>query len=137
MNNFLFYDSPLKENGRSIILLLLRLFIGSVMLTHGWAKLSNFETLSAVFPDPLGVGSTASLVMALLAEVGCSLLLIFGIFTRLAVLPLIFNMSIAVWVIHGHDTFQVQELAVMYLAFYVLIFFLGGGKYAVDRFFLK
>ena len=30
------------------------------MLSHGWAKLASFSTLSATFPDPLGVGSTLS-----------------------------------------------------------------------------
>lgn len=137
MNNFLFYDSPLKENSRSAVLLLLRLFIGFMMLTHGWAKLTNFDTLSASFPDPLGVGSMASLVMALLAEVGCSLLLIFGIFTRLAVLPLIFNMIVAAFVVHAGAGLQGRELAIMYLAMYILVFFMGGGRYAIDRFFLK
>lgn len=137
MNNFLFYDSPMKDKGRSLVLLLLRLFIGGMMLTHGVAKLSGFEALSTTFPDPLGIGSAASLVLSLLAEVGCSLLLIFGIFTRLAVLPLIFNMCIAVFVVHAGGAFQMKEMAVMYLAIYILVFFLGGGKYAVDRLFLK
>ena len=39
-------------------LLFLRLFIGGMMLSHGWAKLASFSTLSATFPDPLGVGSS-------------------------------------------------------------------------------
>ena len=32
-------------------LLFLRLFIGGMMLSHGWAKLASFSTLSATFPD--------------------------------------------------------------------------------------
>lgn len=73
-------------------LLFLRLFIGGMMLSHGWAKLASFSTLSATFPDPLGVGSTLSLLLILFAEVGCSCLLIFGLMTRLAALPLMFGM---------------------------------------------
>lgn len=76
-------------------LLLLRLFAGGMMLTHGWAKLSSFTDLSVTFPDPLGVGNTFSLVLNVFAEVGCSLCLILGFVTRLAVLPLIFNMAMA------------------------------------------
>ena len=89
--------------------------------------------MSATFPDPIGLGSYLSLVLAILAEVGCSLLLILGVMTRLAVLPLIFNMAVAVTVVHGSDVFAVKELAVMYLGFYVLVLFLGGGKYSFDR----
>ena len=48
-------------------LLFLRLFIGGMMLSHGWAKLASFSTLSATFPDPLGVGSTLSLLLILFA----------------------------------------------------------------------
>ena len=53
-------------------LLFLRLFIGGMMLSHGWTKLATFSVLSATFPDPLGVGSTLSLLLILFAEVGCS-----------------------------------------------------------------
>ena len=86
-------------------LLFLRLFIGGMMLSHGWAKLASFSTLSATFPDPLGVGSTLSLLLILFAEVGCSCLLIFGLMTRLAALPLMFGMLMAFFVIHGADPF--------------------------------
>ena len=88
-------------------LLFLRLFIGGMMLSHGWAKLASFSTLSATFPDPLGVGSTLSLLLILFAEVGCSCLLIFGLMTRLAALPLMFGMLMAFFVIHGADPFAV------------------------------
>lgn len=132
MKNFLFFDMPLNGNGRSILLFLLRLFIGVLMLRHGAEKLSSFSELSSVFPDPLGVSSPVSLILSIMAEVGCSVLLILGIFTRLAVLPLIFNMVIAVFVVHGGAAFQVKELAVIYLAIYVLFFFVGGERYSVD-----
>lgn len=115
------------------VLLLMRLFVGGMMLTHGWAKLSSFADLSVVFPDPLGVGSTFSLILTVFAEVGCSLCLILGFMTRLAVLPLIFDMAIAFFVIHSADAFAVKEMALLYLGMYVIVFWAGGGKYAVDE----
>ena len=36
-------------------LLFLRLFIGGMMLSQGWAKLASFSTLSATFPDPVQI----------------------------------------------------------------------------------
>lgn len=114
-------------------LLLLRLFAGGMMLTHGWAKLSSFTDLSVTFPDPLGVGNTFSLVLNVFAEVGCSLCLILGFVTRLAVLPLIFNMAMAFFIIHDADAFAVREMALLYLGMYVVVFWAGGGKYAVDE----
>ena len=102
-------------------LLFLRLFIGGMMLSHGWAKLASFSTLSATFPDPLGVGSTLSLLLILFAEVGCSCLLIFGLMTRLAALPLMFGMLMAFFVIHGADPFAVRELPLLYRGVFVFL----------------
>lgn len=112
----------------------LRLFVGLMMLcVHGMAKLLAFSELSASFPDPLGVGSTASLVMILCAEIGCSLLLIFGLMTRLATLPLMFGMLMAFFVIHGGMPFTGRELPFLYLGIYVILLWTGGGKYALDE----
>ncbi|MDE5613004.1 MAG: DoxX family protein [Odoribacter sp.] len=113
--------------------LFLRLFAGSMMLTHGWAKLSSFAVLAERFPDPLGVGSMLSLILILCAEVGCSLLLIFGLMTRLATIPLIFGMLMAFFFIHATDPFAVKELPLMYTGIYVALLWSGGGKYAVDE----
>ena len=114
-------------------LLFLRLFIGGMMLSHGWTKLATFSVLSATFPDPLGVGSTLSLLLILFAEVGCSCLLIFGLMTRLATLPLMFGMLMAFFVIHGADPFAVRELPLLYLGVYVFLLWGGAGSYALDE----
>ena len=133
MKDFFLLDSSLSKKAYPFLALGAMVFIGFLMLTHGIPKIFSFNLLSATFPDPIGLGSYLSLVLAILAEVGCSLLLILGVMTRLAVLPLIFNMAVAVTVVHGSDVFAVKELAVMYLGFYVLVLFLGGGKYSFDR----
>ena len=131
MKDFLFLGKPLQK-GRSLPLLFVRVFIACMMLLHGGAKWMAFGELADNFPDPLGVSPVVSLVFSLLAEVGCSVLLLFGLFTRLSALPLIFNMIIAIWVIHGDDPFQMKELGILYLAFYILFFWIGGGRYSLD-----
>ncbi len=113
-------------------LLILRVFVGAMMLTHGMAKLLTFSELSLVFPDPLGVGSTMSLLLLLGSEVVCSILLMCGILTRLVVLPSIFGLLVAVFAIHGGDAFAVKELAWLYMGVYVALFFTGAGRYSVD-----
>lgn len=113
-------------------LLLLRVLVGITMLTHGIAKLMNFSELSSTFPDPIGLGSTLSLVMIIGAEVGCSILVILGAFTRLATIPLIFSMLVVVFIVHGADPFQVKELPSLYLGIYVLLFFTGPGRISLD-----
>lgn len=114
-------------------LLLLRVAFGCFMLVHGIQKLLGFSTLSEVFPDPIGLGSQLSLIMAIGAEVGCSLLLILGLGTRLATLPLAFTMIIAVVVVHGADPWKMKELAAIYLAAYAVIFVTGPGRISLDH----
>lgn len=60
-------------------LFVLRVAIGCFMLVHGIQKLMGFSEMADKFPDPIGMGSQLSLVMAIGAEVGCSLLLILGL----------------------------------------------------------
>lgn len=121
--------SPVYQN---IGLLLLRLVVGGYMLTHGWQKVANFEAFSAGFPDPLGVGSTTSLALIIMAEFGCSLLLIVGLFTRLAAIPLIIGMFVAAFVVKKGSSFGEVELPTLYMWLYIVILFVGGGKYSLD-----
>ncbi len=116
----------------SLGLLVLRLGFGGLMLTHGIPKLMNYSTLASQFPDPIGMGSQISLLLAIGAEVGCSLLLILGLFTRLATLPLIITMLVAALIVHGADPFAKKEAALTFLISYVTLLMTGPGRYALD-----
>ena len=111
----------------------LRLSFGGFMLVHGWEKFSSFSQKADVFPDPLRMGNQLSLIFAIGAELGCSILLILGFATRLVSLPLAFTMCVALFMVHGGDPWKKQELAACYLAVYVSIFLLGPGKLSLDH----
>jgi putative oxidoreductase len=67
-------------------LLALRLWVGLAMLVnHGVEKLTHFSDTAPNFPDPLGIGHTASLALVVFAEFFVSLFVIFGLVTREAV----------------------------------------------------
>ena len=111
----------------------LRLFVGVMMLTHGIEKIMHFSSVESTFPVPIGLGSKWSLVMIILCEAGCSTLLVLGLFTRLAVLPLIFSMTIAAFFTFPEVKMSTTELPLMYLGIYVAIGLLGPGRYSADR----
>ena len=67
---FLFPSNP-NSTGASLFLLILRVFFGLLLMNHGIQKWSNFQELSAAFPDPLGVGSPLSLGLAIFGELVC------------------------------------------------------------------
>lgn len=118
-------------------LLILRIAAGGAMLTHGWAKLSHFAEKAPEFMNFLGIGSTTSLALVVFAEFFCSILLIVGLFTRWATIPLIITMKVAIFMVHWQDGFGKSELAFLYLAIYALLFFTGAGKYSIDAFWRK
>jgi putative oxidoreductase len=114
-------------------LLILRAVPALTMLfAHGWGKLTNFTNIMGQFPDPLGVGSSVSLALAVFAEVFCAAALALGIFTRWVSLPLIVTMIVAFFVIHGADPWQKKELSFMYLVFFLVTLLLGPGKLSFD-----
>jgi putative oxidoreductase len=115
-------------------LLILRIGTGAVLLTHGWPKLAEFAKRAPKFADPYGLGSEVSLGLAVFAEFFCSILIILGWFTRLAVVPLIITMATIVLIVHGNDPFAKKELAIMFLIPFLTLFFTGPGKYSIDGF---
>lgn len=118
----------------SMGLLALRVGVGLTMLLgHGWGKLAGFSGLADRFPDPIGVGPQVTLVLAVLAEVVCSLLLVLGLGTHVAaVLPLV-TMLVAVVLVHAGDPWAKRELAMLFAVTYLTLLLAGGGRFALER----
>lgn len=123
-----------RDTASSWGLLVLRLAFGGFMLVHGWQKLSGFNEMADKFPDPIGMGSQLSLIMAIGAEFGCSLLVMAGFATRFAAVPLAFTMIVALFIVHGGDPWQKKELAACYLAVYATLILTGAGRFSVDHY---
>lgn len=135
----------------SIGLLVLRLGMGGYMLTHGWPKLQmvingNFDS----FGDPIGLGSTMSLLLITFAEFFCALLVVLGLFTRFAAIPLVIGMGVAAFFAHSSDPWTMgegarlfqageadawssKEPALMYLSAFLTLAFTGPGLFSLDR----
>ena len=102
---------PVKPDGTatSAMLLIARIVFGILLMNHGIQKWSNFQEMSAVFPDPLGIGSPLSLGLAIFGELVCSMAFIIGFLYRLAMIPMIFTMIVAFFVVHANDVFAVKD----------------------------
>ena len=84
-----------------LALLVLRVWLGlSMLVLHGWDKLTKFESMAGSFPDYFGIGSQASLALAVFAELVCAALLVVGLFTRFAALSLAITMAVAFFLAH-------------------------------------
>jgi putative oxidoreductase len=123
-----------SDNGISFAALILRITLGIIMLPHGFSKLMSFATRSGTFADPFHIGSTPSLCLAIFAEVFCSVFIILGLFTRFACIPLIIDIAVALGYVEHWQLFGSGEKAVIYLAGFVALLFMGPGKVSIYRF---
>ncbi len=122
---------PLKFADLSLLLMRFS-FSMLLLLNHGWPKVLNFEKAFSSFPDPLGVSAEVSYSLAVFAEVFCPVLLVFGLFTRFATIPLLITMGVAVFIVHGGDSLAKQELGLVYFVAFLTLLLAGPGKYSLD-----
>jgi len=121
-------------------LLLLRIALGGLMLFHGMHKLIygvGFigDMLAAIgLPSFIAYGS-------LLAELVASLMIICGIWTRLASVVFAGNMVVAILMAHASEMFSLSpmtgglviELPLLYLLGAAVLCLTGGGRFAVTK----
>lgn len=128
----LFSPNTWSANATDLASFILRLSLGLLMLSHGFPKLMKLMDGNMEFGDPIGIGVPASLTLTVFSEVICSILIIIGLWTRLALIPLIITMVVAAFIVHSTDPLGTKEPSLMYLFGYITLFLLGSGKYAVD-----
>lgn len=115
-------------------LLIYRITLSVFMMTHGLPKLNRLLSGNMEgFPDPFGIGSTLSLVLAVFGEVIAPVMVLLGLSSRLASIPVIVTMATAAFLIHADDPFRQQELALLFMAGFMTILIMGGGKYSLDN----
>lgn len=125
----------------SIGLLILRLVFAIVLIYgHGFEKLSViFSGREIQFMDPIGIGANLSFHLAALAEGICSILLIFGLFSRLATFILSLNFLV-ILIFHAFiakDGFPILELRFLYLFSFIALTFTGPGRISLDYLFFN
>lgn len=132
VTNILFggkYQSRLEDIGK----LALRLLFGlSLAFNHGWPTLKGVFSGASDFPDPLGLGPETTMLLVGSAEFVFVLFVIAGLFTRIAIIPVIFNFIVALFIFHAGDPFGRKEMAYLYLTAMTVIMFIGPGRYSMD-----
>lgn len=124
----------LSENQLGLALLLLRVAAAAFLLTHGIPKVGRlFSGEEIRFMNFMGLGPAVSLALAAFAEFLCSILVILGAWTRLAVIPMIITMGTAAFVAHAADPFGTKEKPLLFLLIFFFLLLTGPGKYSLDK----
>ena len=115
-----------------LLKLLFRLAVASVFLKAGLNKVASWELTVQLFADEYKVPVLPPDLAAMLAtsfEIGCSVLLIAGLATRLATLPLLGMIAVI-------QTFVYPNAYSEHLTWASILLFLltrGGGSWSLDR----
>jgi len=129
------FSTSCSDNAFSFAMLVMRVGFGSLLLVqHGLDKLMHFAQKAQRFGDPFHIGSTTSLSLVVFAEFFCAAFIILGLFTRLAAIPIIIAMGVALFSAHHGQFFGAGEPAGLYLCAFIAILFMGPGKVSLDRF---
>ena len=103
-----------------------------MLLTHGIPKISMLLENPSDFSDPIGLGGTFSLILAIMGEVIAPVFILIGLKTKIAAIPVIITMGVATFIIHAEDSFATKEKALLYMFGFITIALAGAGRYSVD-----
>ena len=122
--------------GQPVALLFVRWSLAAVFIPSGWGKIHDLAKVTAYFTE-LGIPSPhANAILVSLTELGCGVLLLLGIVGRLAALPIVANMVVAVITakreeLHGiADLFALDEF--IYIVLSLVVITLGPGLFSID-----
>ena len=117
-------------------LLLVRGSLAAVFIPSGWGKLHDLAKVTGFFTE-LGIPAPHfHAVLVALSELGCGSLLLVGLLSRLAAIPLVVSMTVAIITarradISGiADLFALDELIYIVLALTLVV--LGAGAVSLD-----
>ncbi|MEN3294964.1 MAG: putative oxidoreductase [Burkholderiales bacterium] len=124
-------------NGSDIGKLILRVTLGILILLHGISKIIGgpgpIMSMVAKIGMPPALG-----YLVYVGEVLAPVLLIVGVWTRLAAAIVAINMIVAIWLAHKSQLFSLAstggwalELQGMFLMTAIALVFLGAGRYAL------
>lgn len=119
-------------------LLLFRIGVSlQLIFAHGLKKLGIGVLTAEIVENPLHLPESFNQFFAIAANVYLPFLVIIGFLTRLAVLPAIAVTLTGFFVVHINDSAILRDAPAMYSMAYIVIFFLGPGRFSIDGFFFK
>jgi putative oxidoreductase len=127
------HGSQRDERARDVGLLFLRVSGGLFLLwVHGLPKLLDFSAQLQLIEDPFHLGSHLTLILAIFAEVVCPLLIVAGVLARLACVPILFVLLVALLVVHPQWSVAEGQFGWLLLILFATVFIAGPGRLALN-----
>jgi len=137
LKNLLKALNPLLTKAQDLGLLLSRLTIGVVFVQAGWGKFNNLDRTIGYF-DSIGIPmASLQAPFAAGAELICGALVLVGFLTRLAAIPPVIVMIVAILTAHRSEISGLPDLLGLSPFSYLVMYFIhvgfGAGRFSVDR----
>jgi putative oxidoreductase len=114
-------------------LLFFRIAVASeLIVAHGLKKIGVGTASAEIVPNPLGLPEVLNQAFATTANLIMPLFIILGLMTRLAALPILAVTLTGYFVLHFDDPILVKDVPFIYSICFLLIFFMGAGRYSID-----
>jgi len=140
------YTSQILNTGDDYKMIFIRLIVGSVFIVEGILKYLSLEVYGPSYFNEIGFNNAFFWAYFTGAfELSCGVLIILGLFTRIATIPLLIIMTVAFittkmpllsargfWTF-AHDYSKDFSLTILL----ILLFIYGGGKWSSDLKILK
>lgn len=136
MRRNLFSPDPLYPDfGLGIV----RFFIGSFMVYHGWEVFDTVKMNEYVkWMSDIKLSSPSFMpYLGKTIELVTGIFLALGLFTRIAVIPLAITMGFICFALGEGRIFMEEQYPFLFVLFSFLFFFTGPGSWSMDRLFFS
>jgi len=131
-------DINIKEKSIHIALLIFRILLSiELIVAHGLKKLGVGVVEAEQVPNPLNLPETFNSLFADAANLVFPVFVIFGLFTRIAIIPILAVTLTGYFILHWNDDLLIKDTPFMYSLCYLFLFFVGAGKYSIDNYLRK
>ncbi|EZP65218.1 DoxX family protein [Pseudomonas sp. RIT357] len=104
-----------------------------LLWVHGLPKLLNYSEQLKLIEDPFHLGAHVTLLLAIFAEVLCPLLILAGVLVRLACLPILAVLLIAMVVVHPEWTLFEGQFGWLLLILFTSVLIAGPGRFVLGK----
>lgn len=137
LKNNLLSTNPISN---SVGTLVARIIVGIYFMIHSYElfnadamkDFADFLSKDLHFPYPLLMAYLRTSI-----EFFGGLMLVLGIYTRIAAILIMLTMLVATFTAGKGDIFGDAELNIIYVGFCITIFLMGSGKHSIQKYFLK
>ncbi|MET0634419.1 MAG: DoxX family protein [Chitinophagaceae bacterium] len=129
------FSTNYSDNAFNFATLILRVVGGLVLaINYGYYKLTHFSQLAEKLHNPYHLPSPVAAGLLVFAEFFCGILVVLGLMTRLACIPIVIAMGTAFfWQHHSRLFAHESEVSVLLLTIFAAILFVGPGSISADR----